>query len=74
VLLSAAAAECSAALASIGANAARTLQGPSALPCASAASPWAGFLVSLDIEGTRAVTVTPKGQRGIKQSFGVEAG
>ncbi len=26
------------------------------------------------IEGTRAVTVTPKGQRGIKQSFGVEAG
>ncbi len=26
------------------------------------------------IEGTRAVTVTPKGQRGIKQSFGVETG
>jgi len=26
------------------------------------------------IEGTRAVTVTLKGQRGIKQSFGVEAG
>ncbi len=26
------------------------------------------------IEGTRAVTVTPKGQHGIKQSFGVEAG
>ena len=26
------------------------------------------------IEGTRAITVTPKGRRGIKQSFGVEAG
>ncbi len=26
------------------------------------------------IDGTRAITVTPKGRRGIKQSFGVEAG
>ena len=26
------------------------------------------------IEGTRAISVTPKGRRGIKQSFGVEAG